>query len=32
MQRRNESFANLQQWIGGKEDNKNIKVDFLLFH
>ena len=25
-------FATLQHWIGGKEDNKNIKVDFLVWH
>ena len=24
-----EFFATLQHWIGGKEDNKNIKVDFF---
>ena len=25
-------FATLQDWIGGKDDNKNIKVDFLVLH
>ena len=24
-----ELFATLQHWIGGKEDNKNIKVDLF---
>ena len=24
--------ATLQHWIGGKEDNKNIKADFLVLH
>ena len=25
-------FATLQHWTQGKEDNKNIKVDFLMLH
>ena len=28
-QRETKFFATLQHWIGGKEDNKNIKVDFF---
>ena len=24
-----EFFATLQHWIGGKEDNMNVKVDFF---
>ena len=31
-QRGTKFFATLQHWIGGKEDNKNIKVDFLVLH
>ena len=31
-QRKISFFANLQHWIEGKEDNKNIKVDFLVLH
>ena len=23
-------FATQQHWVGGKEDNKNIKVDFFV--
>ena len=31
-QRETEFFATLQHSIGGQEDNKNIKVDFLVLH
>ena len=27
-----EFFATLQHWTGGKEDNKNMKADFLVLH
>ena len=31
-QRKTEFSATLQAWIEGKEDNKNIKADFLVLH